>query len=157
MVQYRRKDAPLETRSEEAKTILAWCREVACPLLINDDVALAQIVGADGVHLGRDDTDLGSARQQLGAAALIGVSCYDDLQRAQRLRQQGADYVAFGRFFPSQSKPHATPAPLALLQAARQTLDCPIVAIGGITRERVPALQQAGADLCAMIEGLFGP
>jgi thiamine-phosphate pyrophosphorylase len=113
-------------------------------------------VEADGVHLGRDDSALRRARRLLGPSAIIGVSCYDRLGRARAAQSAGADYLAFGRFFPSRSKPQAVPAGLELLRAARRELYLPLVAIGGITPENGRALVCAGADMLAVIHGVFG-
>lgn len=156
LMQYRRKTADSHQREQEVDWLLQRCREYGVPLLINDDVALCQRIGAQGVHLGKDDVGVAEARQSLGMAALIGASAYADLARAQQLREQGADYVAFGRLFASRSKPDAPGADLSVLTRARAVLDCPIVGIGGIDRSRASQVFAAGADLCAMIDGLFG-
>ena len=156
LIQYRDKTASAAQRLERARTILAVCRTRQVPLLINDDIALAAAVGADGVHLGRDDTMLAAARQQLGRHAIIGVSCYNELPRAVAAAEQGADYVAFGRFFPSRTKPHALQAEVALLSRAQRCLNIPIAAIGGISADNGAALIAAGADLLAVIHGVFG-
>lgn len=156
MVQYRDKGSDIDRRMAEAQALRVVCRAGGVPLLINDDVALAVAVGADGVHLGRDDTDPARARAQLGAQALIGVSCYADLARARTAIAQGADYVAFGRFFPSATKPAAPPAAIDVLRAAKAALPVPLVAIGGITPDNAPMLVAAGADLVAVIGGLSG-
>lgn len=155
VIQYRDKsrDAPL--RQAEAQAILGVCRRFDVPLLINDDVELAAAIGADGVHLGSEDTALGIARSKLGPRAIIGVSCYNRFELAERAVAAGADYVAFGRFFSSQSKPLAVGAGLHLLHRARAALDCPIVAIGGITPENGRLLVEAGADMLAVIRGVF--
>ena len=155
LVQYRDKVASPQ-HLEVARAILMVCRSRHVPLIINDDIALAATVGADGVHLGRDDATLTAARQQLGPDAIIGVSCYNDLARAFAAAEEGADYVAFGRFFPSPTKPHASRAEVALLQYAKQRLNIPITAIGGITANNGGALLEAGADLLAVIHGVFG-
>lgn len=157
VVQYRDKGADAGRRLAEAQVLRTVCRAAGVPLLINDDVALALAIRADGVHLGRDDADLRMARACLGSQALIGVSAYADLARAREAVALGADYVAFGRFFPSVTKPHAPPAPVALLRAARRALSVPVVAIGGITPENAGSLIAAGADLVAVIGGLAGP
>ncbi|MGH8400781.1 MAG: thiamine phosphate synthase, partial [Gammaproteobacteria bacterium] len=125
------------------------------PLIVNDDIALAQSIGADGVHLGRDDAPLEQARVQLGPHALIGVSCYDSLQLATEAAHAGADYVAFGSFFASPSKPDATHASVSLLAAAHRQLSVPICAIGGITPQNGTELVTAGADILAVISGVF--
>jgi thiamine-phosphate pyrophosphorylase len=156
IIQYRDKSSDPQRRATEAAALLTVCHAAQVPLIINDDIELAVTVGADGVHLGRDDADLGSARERMGGLAIIGISCYDDLAAAQAAETAGADYVAFGRFFPSRSKPNASGAPLSILSQARHMLQLPVVAIGGITPDNGDALVQAGADMLAAIEGVFG-
>lgn len=155
-IQYRDKSDGDARRERQARILLALCREANVPLIVNDDVPLARRVGADGVHLGADDMPLLEARRVLGRNAIIGVSCYASLDRAQDAMAAGADYVAFGRFFPSSTKPEANPAPVALLDRARAGLSIPIVAIGGITADNGRALLEAGADMLAVIDGVFG-
>ncbi len=155
VVQYRDKGGDTARRQHEATQLLALCRHRGVPLIINDDLALAVAVGADGIHLGREDVDLAAARRQLGPDAIIGISCYDSLARAQAAAIAGADYVAFGSFFPSSTKPQAVRAPITLLREARQQLTVPLVAIGGITPENGAALVAAGADLLAVVSGIF--
>jgi len=140
---------------DQVRELVALCHDFRVPLIVNDRVDLARRAGADGVHLGRDDTDIHEARKVLGDDAIIGISCYRDLERASAAERAGASYVAFGAFFPSPSKPEAAPAPLSLLRWARRTLRCPIVAIGGITLDRAPEVVGAGADLVAVISALF--
>lgn len=154
--QYRRKSGPREGREHEAARLLQICRRSGIPLIVNDDVELARRIGADGVHLGRGDTSLAAAREVLGRNAIIGVSCYDSVPRAQRLERAGADYVAFGRFFPSRTKPLATPADAGILTEARRLLTIPIVAIGGITPANGAVLRRAGADVLAVVDAVFG-
>jgi len=156
IIQYRDKLSDKDERAHIAATLAALCRRLDCPLIVNDDATLAKTVGAHGVHLGRDDTDVAGARRLLGARALIGVSCYNDEARAHAAEAAGADYVAFGSFYPSPTKPQAQRAGLELLHAARGTLRVPIVAIGGITPENGASLIVAGADALAVIEGVFG-
>ncbi len=156
VVQYRDKSADLRRRFEEVKALLAVCRPAGVPLIVNDDVELAAESGADGVHLGRDDGAIAPARARLGADALIGISCYNELDRAIDAATEGADYVAFGSCFPSTVKPDAVRADAALFTAARRRLDLPLVAIGGITPENGASLVAAGADCLAVISGLFG-
>ena len=155
VIQYRDKGDDRPRREREARAILAVCRRHGVPLLINDDVELARRIAADGVHIGQDDTGLQQARALLGPRAIIGVSCYNRLELAREARAAGADYVAFGRFFASASKPQAVQAEPGLLQAAHTSLDCPLVAIGGITAQNGRALVEAGADMLALIRGLF--
>ena len=123
-------------------------------LIVNDDVDLALASGAAGVHLGEHDADLASARARLGPCAIVGVSCYDSLGRARALAAAGADYVAFGAFHPSPTKPHARSATPALLREAK-ALGVPLVAIGGITAANGAALVEAGANYLAAISAIF--
>jgi len=156
VIQYRDKSGDPIKRLAEATALSRLCREHGVPLLINDDVALAAQVGAAGVHLGRDDADLAEARARLGDDAIIGVSCYNQFELAEHAAATGADYVAFGSFFASPTKPEAVPADPALLQRARHELHLPAVAIGGITPENGRALIAAGAAMLAVISGVFG-
>jgi thiamine-phosphate pyrophosphorylase len=138
-----------------ALELLKICRLNAIPLIINDDIDLAIKVNADGVHLGKDDSDLTAARRRLGDKAIIGVSCYNSLERALIAQNNGASYVAFGRFFPSNSKPLASPADIQTLQEAKKVINIPIVAIGGILPDNGGLLLAAGADVLAVIGGIF--
>jgi len=144
------------TRARLARDLGVLCGQFGVPFIVNDDLALAARSGAQGVHLGRDDASVAEARALLGPQAIIGVSCYDDLERGRSAEMAGADYVAFGRFFPSRTKPQAVPASVELLHAARRELRLPIVAIGGITPENGASLVDAGASALAVVEGLFG-
>ena len=156
LVQYRDKNSDAVKRETESRALLEICRSYQVPLIINDDVALAHTVGADGVHLGRDDASVADARRTLGRNAIIGVSCYNLLARARMAEAAGADYVAFGRFFTSRTKPHAVLADVELLRSARAELRIPIIAIGGITPANGARLIEAGADMLAVVEGVFG-
>ncbi len=153
VVQFRDKE-PLDA-IYLADQLVKVCHEYKVPLLINDDIELAIKVGADGVHIGREDGAISEARDRLGADAIIGVSCYNFVEQAFDAQEQGATYVAFGRFFPSSSKPLAAMAELDTLRKAKFLLDIPIVAIGGILPENGGPLLTAGADLLAVIGGLF--
>jgi len=153
-LQYRNKRANDSERRRQADGLRALCSNAGVPLIVNDDAALAAAVGADGVHLGEHDGAIATARALLGNDAIVGVSCYDDAQRAKAAAAQGADYVAFGAFFPSPTKPAARRASLELLHRAGP-LDVPRVAIGGITPDNAPTLVAAGADLIAVISGVF--
>ena len=155
LLQYRNKPAAAALRREQAGALLALCRAQSVPLVINDDLQLALEIGADGAHLGREDGDLTAARAALGPGKLLGISCYDDIGRAREARRIGADYVAFGSFFASPTKPAAVRAPLTLLGAAKAGLGLPVCAIGGITLQNAPQLIAAGADLLAVITDLF--
>jgi thiamine-phosphate pyrophosphorylase len=154
-VQYRDKGSDASRRRHEAESLVRLCRRHRVPLIVNDDPDLARAVGADGVHLGRDDADPLSARRLLGPGALIGVSCYRSLERARRAWAEGASYVAFGRFFPSSSKPEARGADIDILRRARREIPLPLVAIGGIRPENGQPLVTAGADMLAAIDAVF--
>jgi len=155
VLQYRNKKSPADVRLEQVRELLALCRHYNTPLLINDDVALCRTAEADGVHLGQGDLGLRQARDQLGPRAIIGITCHSDLALASSAQAEGASYIAFGRFFPSLTKPHAVPADIGILPRARAALDIPIVAIGGINAENGGALITAGADMLAVIHDLF--
>ncbi|HEX9627709.1 MAG TPA: thiamine phosphate synthase [Acidiferrobacterales bacterium] len=155
LIQYRDKLSDAGTRRRLAERLAELCRRLGAPFIVNDDPDLAAAVGADGVHLGRDDPDLASARRALGPRALIGVSCYNDLARAEAATALGADYVAFGSFYASGVKPQAVRAEPELLRAAKRRIAVPLVAIGGITPENGAALIDAGAGALAVISGVF--
>ncbi len=156
VIQYRDKSEDHRHRLEQARAVNAICRETGVPLIVNDDVALAAAVEAAGVHLGHNDAAPAAARDLLGPRAIIGVSCYNRLDLALAARDQGADYVAFGSFFPSSTKPLAVRADIDLLRRARRDLRLPLVAIGGITPENGAVLVGAGADMLAVVTGVFG-
>ena len=149
LLQYRNKSAHLS----EAKELAALARRYHVPLIVNDDVALALEIGAQGVHLGRDDGDLAKARKEM-KGKILGASCYDDLEAARAAVRAGADYVAFGSVFHSPTKPHALRASLALFKE-KNSLKVPLVAIGGITLENAGEALSAGADMVAVISDLF--
>jgi thiamine-phosphate pyrophosphorylase len=153
-VQYREKTGDVALRHEQASELLPLCRAYHVPLLINDDLRLADLTGADGVHLGREDGSVRQARLILGPDKIIGASCYQNPDLALAAQEQGADYVAFGSFFPSSTKPDAKPAPLHLLQQV-DMLHVPVVAIGGIGADNAAALIDAGVDSIAVISALF--
>jgi thiamine-phosphate pyrophosphorylase len=155
LLQYRDKTPDQQRRLTEAHAIRALCAARDVPMIVNDDVELARTVGAAGVHLGEDDGDVAAARAVLGENAIIGVSCYDSLERAHQLVAAGADYIAFGAFFPSPTKPHARRASFDLLRQTA-TLGVPRVAIGGITPDNGGSLIDAGADFLAVISAVFG-
>jgi thiamine-phosphate pyrophosphorylase len=141
---------------EQARALVELCRRYGVPLIVNDDLELAAEAGADGLHLGQNDADLTVARARLGASAIIGISCCNSLEYARQAVLAGADYLAFGRFFPSSSKPQAVQASIELLRQARREFSLPLVAIGGITPANGGDLLAAGADFLAVIYGLFG-
>jgi thiamine-phosphate pyrophosphorylase len=153
-LQYRNKAADAALKREQVDALAGLCRARGVPLIVNDDADLAQAIGAEGVHLGEDDGDVAEARTRLGATALIGVSCYNDLARAHAAAGAGAAYIAFGAFFPSQTKPNARRATPQLLRDSAG-LGLSRVAIGGITPDNARVVIEAGADLLAVISGVF--
>ncbi len=155
VVQFRSKN--LTDSTSTAKSLLLLCRATKIPLIINDNIELAKSIGADGVHLGQHDENIADARAYLGVNAIIGISCYNSVAKAKEAENAGADYVAFGRFFPSQTKPNAPIAELSTLSAAKSKINIPIVAIGGILPSNGKLLLQAGANILAVIGGLFDP
>lgn len=153
-VQYRHKRAPASLRHAQASALAALHAARGALFIVNDDPALAAAVGADGVHVGADDASVMAARELVGPDRIVGVSCYDDFARAEAAVQAGADYVAFGSFHASGTKPAARRADVALLRRAR-TLGVPVVAIGGIDAGNARALVDAGAHAVAVIRDVF--
>lgn len=153
-LQYRNKLADAGLRKEQAQMLLRMTRASNVPLIINDDVALAAEIDADGAHVGRDDGEVGAARRLL-PGKLLGASCYASLQAARAAIADGADHVAFGSVFASSTKPGAGRAPTELFSRARN-LGVPLVAIGGITLDNAALVVAAGADCVAVISDLFG-
>lgn len=155
MVQYREKFAPAAERLAQARNLQSVCAAASVPLLINDDIELAKRVGAAGVHLGQTDGSAAEARHVLGGEAIIGITCHADLALAEAATTASADYLAFGRFFNSSTKPDAPAASTDILTQAKR-FHAPIAAIGGVTTENGERLIRAGADLLAVVGGLFG-
>ncbi|MDR2837661.1 MAG: thiamine phosphate synthase [Azonexus sp.] len=155
LLQFRDKHSPMTERLARARALRELTRRHEARLIINDDIALAVLVEADGVHLGAGDGNLRAARAVLGPRRILGASCYADFAAAEAAVAAGADYVAFGAVFPSPTKPQAVPAPLTLFERARRELPAPCCAIGGITIDNAPAALAAGADLLAVITDLF--
>ena len=155
VIQYRDKAGDRESRLRQATALARLCENHRVPLIINDDPKLAADVGAAGVHLGRIDPSLTKTRRRLGSQAIIGISCYNQLELALAAEAEGANYVAFGSFYSSTTKPKVVRALPELLQTAKQQLNIPVVAIGGITPENGAALINAGADSLAVIQGVF--
>lgn len=154
LLQYRDLSTDTVRRHAEATALGQLCRAHGVPLIIDHDIALALAVGADGVHLGRDDDDPRAVRAALGEHAIIGVSCYGSLPRAQAAARAGASYVSFGAFFPSPTKPLAARVPVDLLRQSA-ALGVPRVAIGGITPDNGASLVEAGAEYLAAITAVF--
>lgn len=156
IMQYRNKTASPEQQEQEAHQLAKLCKNHNVTFIINDNVELAINVNADGVHIGQKDLHIQQARERLGKNKIIGVTCNNKIDLALQAQQQGADYIAFGRFFKSLTKPSAPQAELSILTEARQLITIPIVAIGGITHESAPLVLAKDVDMLAVIEGIFG-
>jgi len=152
LLQYRDKPASPSERRQRAASLRDLCRDHGAALLINDDPQLAADIGARGVHIGQSDGAIQRARQLLGPDAIIGITCHGNPELAKDAAEAGANYAAFGRFFPSHTKPGAPQAELSILSTP---LTLPKVAIGGVTPDNAPALIAAGADAVAVIHSLF--
>lgn len=155
VLQYRDKNATAKTRTRRALALRELCAMHHALFIVNDDIALAAAVRADGVHLGAADGDISCARQMYGTQMLIGATCQNDIARAAIMQQAGADYCAFGAVFSSSTKPAAPCCDLTVIGRARQKIELPIVAIGGITAQNAGAVFAAGADAVAVCAGLF--
>jgi len=155
IIQYRDKSDNQQKRLQQAQTLRALCTRYDATCIINDDIELAKAVNADGVHLGQDDTELAHARQSLGDKAIIGISCYNDIELALTAERNSADYVAFGTMFSSPTKPDAVTAGPDTITQARKQLNIPICAIGGITENNIQQLIQQHTDMAAVISSLF--
>ena len=156
ILQYRNKTTNQEEKKKLAEELNLLCKNFNVAFIINDDILLAKEIKADGIHLGGQDTTVNSARDILGNV-IVGISCYNNLDRAIKAQEAGADYIAFGSFYLSQTKPDAKRANIDLITQAKSELKLPIVAIGGITPEHGKALINAGADFLAVINGLYAP
>ncbi|MFK7161724.1 thiamine phosphate synthase [Marinospirillum sp. MEB164] len=154
ILQYRAKDQDASRALRQARLLARLCREYHVIFLINDDPYLAKACDAHGVHLGQQDCSITQARQLLGPHAIIGQTCHASLDLAQRALDQGADYLAFGRCFPSQTKPEAPPASLDIFQQAAR-FGLPMVGIGGITPATAGEVVRAGAQMIAVCDSLF--
>ncbi|WP_020210830.1 thiamine phosphate synthase [Gilvimarinus chinensis] len=156
LVQYRDKSTNTQKRLAEATQLKELCRDFKAKLVINDDIDLASQIGADGVHLGQSDGDIKYARQRLGPNAIIGVTCHSSLTLAANALDDSANYIAFGRFFASTTKPNATAAPMELLTQARNRWpNVVIVAIGGINQNNATQVISHGASYTAVCEGIY--
>ena len=154
VLQYRDKSQDQRKRLRQASQLHSMCKDAGIIFIINDDAELAMQVNADGVHCGKNDATVSDIRYSY-PDLLIGASCYDSVQRAKEAVAAGADYVAFGRFFASTTKPAATPANIDILRQAKRQLKNPVVAIGGILAENAGILISSGADAVAVIGGVF--
>ncbi len=155
MVQFRHKSPDWALQKTLAEATLAVCRRHSVPLLINDSTQLAVEIGADGVHLGQTDGSLIEARAQLGSQAVIGRTCHDSKALMQSAVAEGATYCAFGRLFPSHTKPDASALSLTALAELVTATPCPVVAIGGIDANNAARVIQTGVSAIAVSGAVF--
>ncbi|MBV1921651.1 MAG: thiamine phosphate synthase [Pseudomonadales bacterium] len=157
ILQYRDKTTDKQKRQNEALALKSLCAQYKCTFIINDDIELCSKVNADGVHLGVSDVNIHTARQQLGNNVIIGATCHGSLDLAHKAIADGADYVAFGRFYNSTTKPNAEAADLQTIRSGLAKLNVPAVAIGGITLSKADELLEAGFSMLAVVEDIFKP
>ena len=155
MVQYRSKIQDHDVKMQQCAAILRLCREYEIPCIVNDDVDMCRSLEADGVHLGEKDDNIAEVRRILGEDAIIGSSCYDQLERAKQAQKEGASYVAFGAMYPTSTKPNAPRATIGLLREANSQIQIPIVALGGITVNNAHDVIETGVDAIAVINSLY--
>ena len=155
IIQYRDKKNQATKKSQIAQQLRNITHDYQSLLIINDDVELACSIDADGIHLGKDDMAIELARKSLGQHKIIGASCYASFENAKPAIEASADYIAFGSFYPSPTKPHAPRAKIELLKRAKQTFSTPVCAIGGITTTNASDIYKAGADMIAVISSVF--
>jgi len=155
IIQYRDKSDNQKKKLQQASRLRSLCTQYHAICIINDDIELAIAINADGIHLGRDDISITQARKRLGVNSLIGISCYNDLDLALSAEKNQANYVAFGAIFSSPTKPNTSNAELSLITAAKEQLSIPVCAIGGITEKNISQAIEHGADMAAVISGLF--
>lgn len=155
IVQYRDKSRDPARRMREAAMLRALCHAYEALLIINDDVPLALACDADGVHVGQEDMPVSEARRLLGPGRIVGATCHGEPALAHQAIAAGADYVAFGRFFASGTKPEARPAQLDVIAPHLRSLPVPSVAIGGITLDKAAPLVAAGFSMLAVIGDVF--
>ena len=154
--QLRVKDIAEDELARLAEPLQRVCADAGVAFIVNDSTALARRIGADGVHLGQSDGDIRAARALLGPSTQIGKTCHDSRHFAMEAGEAGADYVAFGAFYPTTTKPsHYRPDP-SILSWWSTLFEIPCVAIGGITPDNARPLVEAGADFLAVCQAVWG-
>lgn len=154
-LQVRLKDVPDAEIERVVRAIQPVAHAHGVAVILNDRADLAATLGCDGVHVGQDDASYAEARRLVGPKAMVGVTCHDSRHLAMEAAEAGADYVAFGAFFPTQTKDAPTRAEPEILSIWQETMQTPCVAIGGITPENCRPLVQAGADFLAVSAGVW--
>ena len=155
LLQYRHKSASAELRHTQASALLALCHRYQCPFIINDHVDLCLALDADGIHVGGLDASVADVRARLGADKIVGASCYGDMALAHSAHQQGANYIAFGGFYPSRIKKYPVTTSFDIVSQARREIALPSVVIGGMTLDNCLPLVAAGADMVAAISSVY--
>lgn len=155
LIQYRNKSANKVLLREQARLLLQLCRAYRVPLIINDYLDLVIEIDADGLHVGQQDASLLNVRNQLGCNKIVGASCYNNLDLALQAEKEGADYVAFGAFFPSLTKPNTVSVTVNLIGEAKKKITIPIVGIGGIRLTNCRKVIQSGCAAIAVCNDLF--
>jgi len=155
-LQLRMKDASDNEILRAAEIVMPIAQDRDVAFIVNDRPDLAHMLRADGVHIGQEDTPYDEAREIVGKNAIVGVTCHNSRDLAFAAGEAGADYVAFGAFFPTATKIPKATADLELLQWWAETMTVPVVAIGGITVENAKPLVEAGADFLAVSAGVWG-
>lgn len=154
VLQYRRKNVPQAQQAYEIEYMKSMCDQYKVPFVINDDLETAVKYGV-GVHLGQEDGSIVEAVARLPQDVLIGRSCNNSIELAEQAIADGANYVAFGAVYATETKPEASTITLDTLTLAKQQLNVPICAIGGLTVENSQSVIEAGADLCAVISDIL--
>lgn len=155
ILQYRRKKVEKADQPAEVEQIKLLCEKYQVPFVINDDLKLAAQFGL-GVHLGQSDGEITDAKSQLPEGVIIGRTCLNSLELAQKAIADGATYIAFGAVYATSTKPEAGNVGIEVIKQAAAQYDLPICAIGGLTVENSKPVIEAGADLCAVISDILG-
>ena len=154
IVQYRNKTKNDDEVEEVCRRLQALCSQYNVPFIIDDRPHLATKIQADGIHIGKDDMPLEEARK-IFPKGIIGVSCYGSIRKAKEAQEEGADYVAFGSFFPSPTKPHSGVISMNVLEKAKEAVDIPICAIGGISQSNIEQIAATNIDMISVVSAAF--
>ena len=155
LLQYRNKKVSKQLRMTQAKELQALCHHYQVPFIINDDYELCGILNADGIHLGKDDITIEEVRDRLGNDIIVGISCYNDFERVNKMMATNSDYIALGACFPTKTKPNAPHASLNFLENVVEISIRPVVAIGGINLDNCLPIINSGVNAIAMINALY--
>lgn len=154
IIQYRNKTKSDDEVEEVCRNLQALCSQFNVPFIIDDRPYLANKIQADGIHIGKDDMSLLEARK-IFPKGIIGVSCYGSIRKAKEAQEEGADYVAFGSFFPSPTKPHSGVISMNVIQKAKEAVDIPVCAIGGICQTNIGEIAATNTDMISVVSAAF--